>query len=164
MAPKNSLKMYQDVQIESVALGGRSADLVVVLYDHLIQHLGEAEILMSKSDYLEAGRRCSKALTIIAGLRETLDFEHGEPVAGNLLKFYNAVTSKIIGAQTRKDSKWLGEAAALVLSVREAWSHLASQGVDHKQKKSFAAVSSRHVDAVEVSAVALSGAGVAAAV
>ena len=163
MAPRNSLKMYQDVQIESVAHGGRKADLVVVLYDHLIQHLAEAEILMGNNNFLEAGRRCSKALTIIAGLRETLDFEHGEPVAGNLLKFYNAVTSKVIGAQTRKDASWLAEAAALVRSVREAWAQLASQA-DEGLVRSPMAVSSRHVDAVEASAAALSGAGVAAAV
>ena len=161
MAPKSLLKMYQDVQVESLAHGGRRVDLVVVLYDHVVESLREAKVFLEASDYLECGRRCSKALTIIAGLRETLDFEHGEPVASNLLKFYNVVSSKIIGAQAQKNVALLTEANELVESVRSAWIQVSSTS---QTLGAEPAASSKIADASRVSAAAPSGAGVAAAV
>jgi flagellar protein FliS len=160
MAPHSVLKAYKDVQIESVAHGGRGAELTVMLYDGILEALGQARIFMERKDYRDCGRQCSKALTIIAGLRETLDFEHGEPVASNLLSFYNVITSKIIGAQTRRDHGLLEEAAVLVRSVREAWAQLAMQAAIASKP----AVTPGHVDTSRSSAVVPSGAGVAAAV
>lgn len=161
MAPKNPLKLYQDVQIESLAHGGRRVDLVVVLYDHVVENLREARVFLEASNYLECGRRCSKALTILAGLRETLDFENGEPVASNLLKFYNVVTSKIIGAQSQKNTALLVEASGLVESVRSAWVQVS---LPTHAVSSELATPSKIADASRASATAPSGAGVVAAV
>ena len=115
---------------------------------------------MDRKEYRDCGQQCARALTILAGLRETLDFEQGEPVASGLLRLYNSVTSKIIGAQTRRDAAWLGEAKVTLESVREAWAELAARNVPVRSK----AVTSGYVDAPKASAVAPSGAGVAAAV
>jgi flagellar protein FliS len=160
MAPHSVLKAYKDVQIESVAHGGRGAELVVMLYDGILEALGQAQHFAYRREYRDVGRQCSKALTILAGLRDTLDFEHGEPVASNLLSFYNIITSKIIGAQTRREYGLLDEAVSLIRSVREAWAQLAVQAA----VVSKPAVTPGHVDTSRSSAVVPSGAGVAAAV
>lgn len=160
MAPRTLLKAYTDVQIESLAHGGRRADLVVALYDGIIDSLKQARLFMERKEHRDCGRQCSKALTIIAGLRETIDFDNGEPVASSLLKFYNAVTAKIIGAQTRKDPQWLSEAVQLVQSVREAWAQLAVQSAIADKP----AATPGHVETSRSSAAVPSGAGVAAAV
>ena len=160
MAPHSVLKAYRDAGMQSVAHGGEGVDLVVALYDGVIDAIGQASIFMDRKEYRDCGRQCSRALTILAGLRETLDFEQGEPVASGLLRLYNSVTSKIIGAQTRRDAAWLGEAKVTLESVREAWAELAARNVPVRSK----AVASGYVDAPKASAVAPSGAGVAAAV
>jgi flagellar protein FliS len=160
MAPHSVSRAYRDVESQSIAHGGRGVDLVIALYDVVIDALGQAQILMERKEYRECGRQCSRALTILAGLRETLDFDQGEPVASGLLKFYNATTSKIIGAQTRKDAGWFIDAKTSMLSVREAWAELA----DKTRSTATKAVTSSYVDARKASAVAPSGAGVAAAV
>lgn len=160
MAPRSVLKAYQDADMQSVAHGGRGVDLVLALYDALIDSIGQAEILMSRKEYRDCGRQCSRALTILAGLRETLDFAQGEPVASSLLRLYNSVTSKIIGAQTRRDATWFQEAKLTMGSVREAWAEVAARSNPVRSK----AVATGYVDTPKVSAVAPSGAGVAAAV
>jgi flagellar secretion chaperone FliS len=86
-APKAALNAYRSIQTESVAHGGKGAELVVMLYDGIVESLANAAGLMERKEYREAGRQFSRAMTILAGLRETLDFEQGQPVAGNLLKF-----------------------------------------------------------------------------
>jgi len=125
-APKAALNAYRSIQTESVAHGGKGAELVVMLYDGIIESLTQASGHMERKEYREAGRQFTRAMTILAGLRETLDFEQGQPVAGNLLKFYNAVTSQIMRVQTQRDLKLLQEAVGLVQSVRDAWQQLAS--------------------------------------
>jgi len=160
MAPHSASRAYRDVGSQSIAHGGRGVDLVIALYDGVIDALGQAQILMERKEYRECGRQCSRALTILAGLRETLDFDQGEPVASGLLRLYNAVTSKIIGAQTRKDATWFSEAKSSMTSVREAWVELSAK----ERSVATKAVTSGYVDAPKASAVAPSGAGVAAAV
>lgn len=128
MAPRFGLKSYAETSLQSTALGGNPAELVVALYEGIVDALGQARILMERADLLEAGRRCSKALTILAGLRETLDFERGEPVASQLLQFYNVVTSRIISAQVRRDAALIAEAIGLMQSVKGAWQEVSCQG------------------------------------
>ena len=159
MAPPSVLKAYRDVDLQSVAHGGRGVDLVLALYDGMIDAIGQASIFMERKEYRECGRQCSRALTILAGLRETLDFERGEPVASALLRVYNVAASKIIGAQTRRDASWLGEARSTLESVREAWAQLSARGTGPAE-----AVIAGYVGAGKATAVASSGAGVAAAV
>lgn len=159
MAPRSVLKAYQDADVESVAHGGKGVDLVLALYDGMIDAVGQASIFMERKEYGDCGRQCSRALTILAGLRETLDFERGEPVASALLRVYNVATSKIIGAQTRRDASWLSEAKSTLELVRSAWAELSARGAVPAE-----AVIAGYVGAGKATAVAPSGAGVAAAV
>ena len=159
MAPPSVLKAYRDAELQSVAHGGRGIDLVLALYDGMIDALGQAIIFMERKEFRECGRQCSRALAILAGLRETLDFERGEPVASALLGVYNVSTSKIIGAQTRRNSSWLAEARSTLETVREAWAELNVRDVAPVK-----AAIAGHVGAGKATAVAPSGAGVAAAV
>ena len=154
MAIHSVSRAYRNVEQQSVAHGGGGVELVVLLYDGVIDAIGQAEIFMEKKEHAGVGRQCSRALTILSGLRETLDFEQGEPVATGLLRLYNGVSSKVIGAQTRRDIQRLRDARAMLSSVREAWIELGR----------IRAVTPSYVDAPKASAVAPSGAGVAAAV
>lgn len=160
MAPHSVKKAYLDASLKSVAHGGRGVDLVLALYDAVIDAIGQAEFFMERKEYRDCGRQCSRALTILAGLRETLDFDQGEPVASGLLRLYNVVTSKIIGAQTRRDVAWLREGKVTLTSVREAWAELAARGSVVQMK----AVTAGAADTRKASAAVPSGAGVAAVV
>jgi flagellar protein FliS len=154
------LKAYREASVQSIAHGGRGVDLVVALYDGTLDAIGQAELFMERKEYQSCGRQCARALTILAGLRETLDFDQGEPVASGLLRLYNVATSKIIGAQTRRDVAWLREAKVTLASVREAWAEIAARETTVRTK----AVTAGTADTRKASAAALSGAGVAAAV
>ena len=159
MLPRSALSGYGGVQLESMVHGASGVGLVVLLYDTLTDELTQAQLLLANKKYQDCGRHCAKALTILAGLRETLDFERGEPVSSQLLAFYNAVTSKIMAAQVRRDPSGLAQAIELITSVRDAWRQLAAnQGSPGLTK----VTAIRRVDDLQSSAAAPSGAGVAA--
>ena len=126
MAPRltKGIQVYQSLESESIAHGGKGAQLVVLLYDGIVESLVAARGHIERKEFREGGRQFTRALTIISGLRETLDFEAGSPVAHDLLKFYNSLTSQAIHAQTQRDLALLDKCVDWVKSVREAWIEL----------------------------------------
>jgi len=126
MAPKQAkgINVYRSLETESIAHGGKGAQLVVLLYDGIVESLVAARGHVERKEYRDAGRQFTRAMTIVSGLRETLDFEAGSPVAQDLLKFYNSLTSQVIHVQTQKDLVLLDKCVDWVKSVREAWVEL----------------------------------------
>jgi len=116
-----ALKAYQSVRSESLAHGGKGAELVVMLYDGILESINLAGAHVLGKRHSEAGRQYARALTIISGLRETLDFDRGSPVADQLFEFYNALSLRLIHAQTKRDLTVVQECYDLVNSVRESW-------------------------------------------
>jgi flagellar protein FliS len=130
MAPNAAaLKAYQAVKSESMAHGGKGVELVVMLYDGIIESLVKAQGHMERKEWRDGGRQFARALTIIAGLRETLDFERGQPVADNLLSFYNALSAQLIKAQARRDVGLLQECIKMISEVKDSWVQLAKAAV-----------------------------------
>jgi len=127
MAPvfKSGLKAYRAVETESTVHGGKGAELIVLLYDGITESLVAGKAHLERKEFREVGRHFARALTIISGLRETLDFDNGQPVAQDLLRFYNALTSQIIQAQTRRDLELIDQCVTWVKSVRDAWGEIA---------------------------------------
>ncbi len=127
MAPlvQRGVKAYKAVESEATAHGGKGAELVVLLYDGILESLVAGKGHLQRKEYQELGRQFARALTIISGLRETLNFEQGRPVAKDLLRYYNSLTSQIIHVQTRRDIELLDQCVEWVKSVRAAWAELA---------------------------------------
>ena len=127
MAPKfrNGIHAYKAVESEATAHGGKGVELIVLLYDGVAESLASARGYVERKEFKKAGDCFTRAMTIISGLRETLDFENGSPVAHDLLKFYNALTSQVIHAQIQRDVVLLDKCVDWVKSVREAWEELA---------------------------------------
>ena len=53
-APKAALNAYRSIQTESVAHGGKGAELVVMLYDGIIESLTQASGHMERKEDREA--------------------------------------------------------------------------------------------------------------
>jgi flagellar protein FliS len=127
MSPASALRAYQAVRSESMAHGGKGAELVVMLYDGILESLSKIQGHTERKEWREAGQQYARALTIVAGLRETLDFDRGQPVADQLLEFYNAVTAQLIRAQAVRDLDLLQKCIDLIANVRDSWGQLAAQ-------------------------------------
>ena len=157
MAPRliNGIQAYKAVESEATAHGGRGVELIVLLYDGIAESLAAARGHLERKEFKKAGDCFTRAMTIISGLRETLDFESGAPVAQDLLKFYNALTSQIIHAQTGRDLALLDKCVDWVKSVREAWDELV--------RRSDSIYETREDEKTNRLAAARSGAAVAAA-
>ena len=124
MVHRSALRAYQQVQSESIAHGGGGAELVVLLFDGIIESLSQASLCMGDNQWLPCGRHITRAQTIIAGLRETLDFERGRPVSDDLLAFYNAMTAQLVQVQIQRDAVGLAKVIGHLRELRSAWATL----------------------------------------
>lgn len=124
MVQRSALRAYQQVQSESIAHGGGGAELVVLLFDGIVDSLSQASICMSEKQWLPSGRHIARAQTIIAGLRETLDFERGRPVSDDLLAFYNAISAQLVQIQIQRDTVGLARVTGHLRELRSAWATL----------------------------------------
>ena len=67
------------------------------------------------------GELIGKAIGIIGGLREALDFAKGGEVAANLDSLYAFMIQRLSIANLKNDSAILDEVAALLRDVKEGW-------------------------------------------
>lgn len=118
---------YQSAASDARANGSNSVELVVMLYDGLVESLGLilVELAKGRSKDIATGRaisrHVSRALTVTAGLRETLDFRRGEAVARSLFEFYNDISLGLLNFQRTKNPLVIKRLKEVVQEVGDAW-------------------------------------------
>ena len=100
--------------------------LVVLLYDGAIRHLGAARDAMHRRDMVARKEALSRAMAIIAELQSTLNVRDGGDVARSLDNLYVYVLDLIVKANMGNDARPLEEAERLLDPLRDAWAQLAS--------------------------------------
>lgn len=58
-------------------LGANPVEIIVLLYEGAIEALDRAEIAIEQSDFQQKSLMINKAIDIIEGLRQSLNFEKG---------------------------------------------------------------------------------------
>ena len=76
---------------------------------------------MAQSDFAGKGASISKAITIIEGLRTSLNKDVGGEVAQNLESLYHYMNRQLLIANATNDVQPLKEVEGLLAQIREAW-------------------------------------------
>lgn len=115
----------------AVEMEQRSEDLspyevIALLFDGALERVEEAKLTLAKGNTEEAGELMSRLVSIINGLRGSLDFERGGEVAVNLDRLYEYITTRLCAAEAEDGDVILSETAQLLNQVREGWSGIAA--------------------------------------
>lgn len=113
---------YYQTQIQSRS----PLELVVMLYDGALRHLGQAGRANAQGD--AGGRReaLSRALAILGELQASLNMHEGREIASSLDGLYAYITSRLLEVATRKDASAIDEAIRLLTTLRDAWAEVAA--------------------------------------
>jgi flagellar protein FliS len=113
-------RSYQNLQAETTVAAASPAELVVMIYDRILEHIRDAVSLIEKGDGCEVS--IQKALDLISeGLMAALDLERGGELAGNLAGLYEWSMRSLLRARLRRDSALLQDVSRVLDSLREAW-------------------------------------------
>ena len=106
---------------EAAARGASPVDLVVRLYEQIIEDLRQVAIAIEQNDIERRSNRIKHAILVVGHLQSSLDFAKGGKVAKDLDNFYNAVRQSLVWVQFHPSKRGVAQLITDLLAVREAW-------------------------------------------
>lgn len=115
-----ALRAYQTTQTETAVTSATPAELIVLVYDRLIEHLREVMALIA--DQQDCSDSAQKALDLITeGLIASLDTQRGGEVAANLASLYDWALRTILRARLKRDASLIEDVIKVLSPLRDAW-------------------------------------------
>jgi flagellar protein FliS len=99
--------------------------LIQMLLEGALTRIAGAQGYMRRREVAAKGEQISQAISIIDGLRGSLDREKGSEIADNLDGLYDYMMRRLVQANMSDDLGILDEVRALLRQVKEAWDGIA---------------------------------------
>src|SRR5262245_27915508 len=100
----SNVNAYAQVGVETGVAGADPYTLIQMLYDGLLQKLGQASDAMRANDTPRKGESITKAIRIVEeGLRASLDRERGGQIAQRLDGLYEYMIARLLLANLKND-------------------------------------------------------------
>lgn len=113
---------YVQVGVETGVSAASPHQLILMLYDGLLQNVAQAREALTKQDVARKGELLTKAIRIIEeGLRASLDRERGGEIAQQLDALYEYMIQRLLTGNLRNDLAMLEEVSGLASGLRDAW-------------------------------------------
>jgi flagellar protein FliS len=132
-----ALKAYRNTALDSRCEASSKRDLVIMMYDGAIDAIKLARQHALRQEKRAASSSTSRALSILAALRETLDRGQGGSVAAHLDDFYQFLMRRLVRAGGTGSTDDLAECEDLLGQVREAWAAIQPQTVGEVNRRMF---------------------------
>ena len=119
------LRQYRRVDLHSGVEGASSHALVCMLMDGALAQIATAAGHMERGDVAAKGEKIGRAISIIEGLKSSLDPTAGGSLADNLALLYDYMTRRLLEANLRDDIAMLNEIRNLLAGIKSAWDRVA---------------------------------------
>ena len=113
----NALQSYREAGV----LGADPIELVIRLYEKMVDDLRHVADAIEKNDIPLRTDRIKHLILIVGHLESSLDFEKGGKVARDLELFYKSLRSRLLHLQFHPSKLDTSRIITDLLSVREAW-------------------------------------------
>ena len=136
MFRRSPLEQYgrakHDAQAEFASVHGKT----LMLFDGAIDFMGVAQQAIVRSDYELKGKMISKAIAVVNGLKDCLDFSHGE-LPSNLRDLYEHIVDQLFKANRTSDREAIENVQLLLKTIRESWAQIPPNEHEVSSVKSF---------------------------
>lgn len=130
---KSHVSHYNQVDRFSGVNEANPHRLVQMLMDGALGKIAMAKGLMVRNQVGKKGEVIGQAISIIGGLRSSLDMKSGGEIAANLDNLYEYMERQLIQANIKNDTELLDEVVDLLREIKSAWDSIP----DTQQTKSF---------------------------
>ncbi len=118
---RSGAAQYGKVATESEAAYANPHRLVQMLMEGALDKVATAKGCIERNDLEGKSRQITWAMSIINGLRTSLDMEAGGAIAVNLDDLYDYMVRRLIDASAQNDAGALSEVIDLMLEIKGAW-------------------------------------------
>ncbi|ARN73050.1 flagellar export chaperone FliS [Oceanicoccus sagamiensis] len=121
------LAQYQQVNTGSGVEDASPHRLIQMLMEGMLQRLAEAKGAIQRNSASEKGEAIGKAVTIVAGLRNSLNKEVGGEMADNLDDLYDYMQRRLLEANIGSSEDIVDEVMALMRTIKSGWDGIAEE-------------------------------------
>jgi flagellar secretion chaperone FliS len=119
------MQHYQKMKAEQAVSGADPHRLIVMLMQGVIEKVAAAKGYLQQGNRAEKAQQISWAISILDGLRMSLDKEKGGEIAENLDDLYGFMEEQLLKANVNDDAKLLEEVSSLMKTILSGWMEIA---------------------------------------
>lgn len=123
------IAQYQQVGNQSVVYAD-PWQLIGMLFDGALDRLAQARHAMQIGQIAVKGERIGKAISILEGLRGSLNHELDPQFAGNLDALYEYMQRRLLEASVHNAEQALDEVAGLLRELKAGWDAIPQEARD----------------------------------
>ena len=124
---RSALKQYHQVGVQSAVEQASPHRLIQMLMEGVLSRIASAIGHMTRGETEAKGRHISMAISIIDGLRGSLDHNKGGEIASNLDALYDYMCRRLLEANLKNDAGMLAEVRSLMHQIKSGWDAIAEQ-------------------------------------
>jgi flagellar protein FliS len=124
MNAHSAVNQYQTIGNQSEAMDANPHRLVQMLMEGALDRIAIAKGAMQQQDVELKGNRIGSAITIIEGLRASLNKEAGGEISANLNDLYTYMENRLLEANLKNDVEILDEVADLMRKIKSGWDEI----------------------------------------
>ena len=122
----SAVNEYSQVGVSSGIEQASPHRLIQMLMDGAIEKVAMAKGFMERNEISKKGGHISWAISIIEGLRSSLDKNAGGDIADNLDDLYDYMIRRLIRSNSENNPDLLDEVVSLLRSIKNAWEEIPS--------------------------------------
>jgi flagellar protein FliS len=119
--PRGALKQYGQVATQAGVAVADPHRLIQMLMEGALEKIATARGLMVRGEVAKKGAQITWAISIIDGLRASLDHKAGGDIATNLDDLYDYMERRLFQANLDNDTDMLDEVSSLLREIKNAW-------------------------------------------
>lgn len=139
----SALQQYGQVGAQSGVACATPYRLIQMLFDGALDKLALARGHMRRGEVALKGSHIGWVISIIDGLRMSLDKETGGEIAQNLDALYGYMQLRLLRANLHNDVEILSEVSALLRTIKDGWDQIPDElrnATPHAVSEALAAV------------------------
>ena len=124
---RNALDQYSQNAVQTGIESASPHRLIQMLLEGALGKIAAAKGYMERGEIQPKGEQIGSAISIIEGLKSSLDRDKGGEIAQNLEDLYIYMERRLIEANRGNDTSLLDEVSDLLKQIKEAWEAIADQ-------------------------------------
>lgn len=121
-----ALKQYTKIDVHTGIENASPHRLIQMLMDGALTRIAQAKGHMKANSITQKGEDIGIAISIIGGLRDSLDHNKGGSIAENLDSLYEYMTYRLMESNLNNDVSILDEVHGLLGEIKSAWDEIAN--------------------------------------
>lgn len=112
---------YHAVNLEAQTSTASPVELVLVLFDGILDELARAKGHIEARRYQQKGDSITRCINILNGLSSALDFDADNEVVNNLARLYDYCVWRLHDASLELDTAAIDEVVGLLGTLKGGW-------------------------------------------